>query len=694
MIPAEPIPVPPPSERSHADRAARVERVVAGTVARRHAGERVSDARVIADHPELSPELADALRVAADVRRAYLAARRSGSTGGEALAVLSDDELDAPLGELATVDVATSVPEADGYEIGSALLGGAQAAVYLARQVKTGRRVVVKVLTDGRHAHPRLRQRFEQEAEVLGTLDHPHLVSVIDTGHTSDEAPFLVMPYVDGQQLDEYWATLPALGGIGGCDAGPVLALFEKLARAVDAAHLAGVIHRDLKPSNIRIDRHGEPRVLDFGLARLVSAIDGTIDGMSARALTGERVVGTPAWMSPEQAAGSGDSIDGRTDIYALGLMLYHALAGRSPYPEEAPPERLLSHLLGTVPTQPSRSPTARRGLDRRIDAIVMKCLAKNRADRYETAAALADDLAKCQAGGEPLALVDYSRLRPSRPGRLGMWTWAVAAATVAVAAAVWEGFGLGLLGPGKSIFMPPAQTTAAGARVSRAPAKRQRTYRNGCADLILAEVSPSAFISGHPEPHQPALVVIGRPFFIGVTEVTRLQFATVMGLPARDLAAGEHQLPVANVTRAEAEAFCRLLSLTDGRRYRLPTVGEWELATRVNHSGEDDEGPQMAAITTSGLGWNAENSGGQVHRTREKAASRLGLWDMNGNVAEWCEDDGTDRSWSVACGGAYDLPVERCTNASRETVPSDVRRPDIGFRVVMEADGKGPVEK
>mgnify|MGYP001312290202 CR=1 FL=1 len=276
----------------------------------------------------------------------------------------------------APVELLREVP---GYAVEEEIYRGGQGAVYKARQLSTGRAVAVKVMRDGQLATARDAARFEREIHILGRLNHPNIVGVVDSGTLGGGTAYFVMDYVQGEPLDRVAEGLPTEQR---------LRLFAKVCDAVHAAHLRGVIHRDLKPSNILVDATGEPHVLDFGLAKLDVACDRS-SAASEMTATGQ-FVGSLPWASPEQAAGGSDPIDIRTDVYSLGVMLYRILVGRFPYSVVGNLRDVLDRILTTAPPAPS---TMRRGLDDEIDTLVLKCLAKERERRYDSAGELARDL-------------------------------------------------------------------------------------------------------------------------------------------------------------------------------------------------------------------------------------------------------------------------------------------------------------
>jgi hypothetical protein len=295
---------------------------------------------------------------------------------------------------------AVSIP---GYTDFEELHRGGQGIVYRAQQASTHRTVAVKVLREGPQADGSARKRFQREVQIVAQLEHPHIVSVFDSGLTAHGQPYFVMEYVRGLELDRHVHEHDlAVDG--------VLRLFCTILHAVQHAHERGVVHRDLKPSNILIDEHGQPKLVDFGLARpLLASRD------SLASLTGQMMLGTVAYMSPEQVRVNPEEIDARTDLYSLGVILYELLTGTSPYPATSQILDLLRHITESSPRAPTRSWNSSTGLGRRtgrerksgarcpidaeLETIVLEAIAKEPARRYPSARAFADDLERYLAG-------------------------------------------------------------------------------------------------------------------------------------------------------------------------------------------------------------------------------------------------------------------------------------------------------
>ncbi len=324
------------------------------------------------------------------------------------------------LHELRTAQWPTCVrPRVAGYEDLQPIGHGGQSVVYSAVQCSTRRRVAVKFLLHGPLASPSHRQRFEREVSLIAGLQHPNIVRLYDCGLTPDDQPYYVMEYIDGVPLDQYLSGTPKVSSTAILDAreatpaaaGPsavpasgrtvsredALALFARICDAVGTAHQCGMVHRDIKPGNILVDSHGEPHVLDFGLGKSLELATGGSSGQVS--LTGE-FMGTLAWASPEQVEGSPGRITPRADVYALGVVLFHILTGRFPYRVSGGFGEVADQIRNAEAPRPG---TLARGIDSELDIIVLKCLAKDPARRYEDANQLAQDIRNYLAG-EPIA--------------------------------------------------------------------------------------------------------------------------------------------------------------------------------------------------------------------------------------------------------------------------------------------------
>lgn len=279
------------------------------------------------------------------------------------------------------------------YEVIEELGQGGMAMVYLARDPYIKRQVAVKVLPRQFTFDPEFRGRFQREAEVIAALEHGSIVPVYDFGE-HDGQPFLVMRYMSGGTLEGRLSTGPL-------PIPEIVTIFERVGAAVDYAHSKGVIHRDIKPGNILFDSQGGICLSDFGIAKIAEA---------TAAFTGTGIIGTPAYMAPEQA--QGEKLDGRSDIYSLGVVLFQCLSGELPFKANTPMGVAVAHITEPVPSLLAR----RADLPRGFEEVIRKTLDKDPAKRYQTASELAraiDNAAKSAVDRTMLEPVDPTLIEP-----------------------------------------------------------------------------------------------------------------------------------------------------------------------------------------------------------------------------------------------------------------------------------------
>ncbi len=696
------------------------------------------------------------------------------------------------------------------YKLLEEIAEGGMGVVYMAEQREPVRRkVALKIVKPGMDTREVI-ARFEAERQALAMMDHPNIAKVFDAGETESGRSYFVMELVRGMPLTEY------------CDKNELtiqerLALFVQVCQTIHHAHQKGIIHRDIKPSNVMVthrDGTPVPKVIDFGIAK---ALHGS--PLSERTLFTRygQMIGTPLYMSPEQAEMSDLDIDTRSDIYSLGVMLYELLTGSTPFDleevkkaafdevrrmiredEPPPPSTRVSTLKAEdteVFSQRKTDPLRLGSLLRRdLDWIVMKALEKDRSRRYDTASDLARDVERYLAG-EPVTAAP-----PSRRYRLGKWVRrhrkivssvavfligsAVAAGVIMAAMLVvrWRDKSgreatvetsqpstVNISKDGSVSIVPvreseKTKTVAPDDSAFDAKKSRERQERfaresgrpleitnsigmklvlipsgefemGSPSDFIVREVhehSTDGWYNGHLLAEAPRHHVrITHPFYFGVYDVTQDEYERVMGEnpsafsprgKAKAYVAGldTKRHPVDSLTWYHAAVFCRRLSelpaeKSAAREYCLPTAAEWEYACRAGNPGryyfsavgksatrEHDE----CALVHFAWFNDEQTDIHQTHPVGLKPPNAWGLYDMHGNVYQWCCDGPDYRQAPVddpkgpekdteyeVRGGSVWAPAWLCRSAFRLHNPPTYRREDLGMRVCL-AVARAPTRK
>ncbi len=404
------------------------------------------------------------------------------------------------------------LPAIAGYELLGVLGRGGMGLVYKARHLKLNRLVALKMIRAGDQADPQVIARFLQEARTLAQLQHPHIVQIHEIGEQQGQ-PFFSLELVEGGSLAQKLVGVPQ-------PSRAAAGLVETLARAVQVAHEHGIVHRDLKPANVLLTTEGIAKITDFGLAK-------QLEGDSGLTRTGAPV-GTPSYMSLEQALGQSHAIGPATDVYALGAILYEMLTGRPPFRGTTLLETL-QQVRTQEPIPPSR---LQPKLPRDLETICLKCLQKAPPHRYPSAAALADDLHRFLAGEPVLARPIPSWQRGvrwcARNPRMAALLGTVALLLVILAA--------GSLVAAYRISNEKAATEAQKELAERNAAAQKQARQDADRNALLAQKNAEQASKAQEVADQQARLALGTVYDVVTTVDAKLQLRADMGPLRKEL--------------------------------------------------------------------------------------------------------------------------------------------------------------
>jgi formylglycine-generating enzyme required for sulfatase activity len=567
---------------------------------------------------------------------------------------------------------------------------GGMGQVFKARDLHENRLVALKMIRKDRLENADARfvlqavRRFRRESKAGTQLEHPNIVTLYDAGQIND-LHYLAMEYIDGSDLNHLVESSPSLSVAQACDC------VCQAARGLQHAYERGLVHRDIKPSNLMLATEGAVvKILDFGLVRLDPRL---ADDETNSELTQSGVqLGSVDYMAPEQALDP-HQVDIRADIYSLGCTLYYLLTRQVLYPGGTPWQKRLRHQQADVPDVTIPRPDA----PRELAAVLRRMLAKRPEERYQTPAEVAAALAPFLSDtGTPWPIV------PTRAG------------------------------PAPPTIVQPKPSRKQAPVIAPVPPTTLGQWLKNSIGMEFVLIPSGKFLMGSPaseqgrdDDEQQHEVEITQPFYLGVYAVTQEEYERVMGQnPSWFSPSGggkrkvakyqTKRFPVESVSWHDALRFCSLLAelpeeKNAGRTYRLPTEAEWEYACRGEaHAGTPfHAGSSLSSKQANFNGAYASYGTPQVdpylNRTTTVGSygpNAFGLYDMHGNVWEWCADwydenyyqtgpqrdppgppSGTHR---VLRGGSWVNKERDCRTANRYWYAPVIRNNNIGFRVVV----------
>ena len=547
------------------------------------------------------------------------------------------------------------------YVVQKPLGEGGFGRVFLAEHSGLGQKHVIKLLSADSSRSTDIRNRFFQEAQLIARLNHPNIVHIMDVAEYLGR-PYYIMKYLNGGSLEDLLQKEKKL------PTEKALEITSKILSALSEVHSKGIIHRDLKPNNILLDESGEPILIDFGIARVE-------EGSKAKTGTGFSI-GTPVYMSPEQLDAKPISLT--TDIYSMGIMLFELLTGKPPF-EGSMSSLITQHNSAKLPSVSGKIDNSK--LADGIQSVLQKACAKEPSARYGSAKEMRE------------AVLGLIQVKP-KPNP----EWEKMEAEHK-----WREEELRK----KEEELQARERVVVQERKVENPST-PKTYTNSLGmEFVLVEAGefmmgavPQDEEAGDDEKPQH-MVRITKPFYIGKYPVTQGEWEKVMGNNPSEFQKAGKKAPVETVSWDDCQEFIKKLGKKEGKTYRLPTEAEWEYAARGGGSAGSyvytygDEAGKLGDYA-----WYDDNSSDTTHPVGQKKPNSIGLYDMMGNVWEWCEDWFNENYYKNSSGadpkgadkgvfrslrsGSWDGFDRSCRLSYRNISDPDNRFSRYGFRLIL----------